>query len=50
MEPVEEALVKTCLVVHPHYNFSATEQSSANDEEENEYFVADQLDIVNNLV
>ncbi len=48
MDPVEEALVKTCLVVHPHYNFTTTEQSSVNDEEENEYLVEDQLDVVNN--
>ncbi len=50
MEPVEEALVKTCLVVHPYYSFAAIEQSSANDDEETEYFVKDQLDVVNNLV
>ena len=48
MEPVEEALVKTCLVVHPHYNFTTTEQSIANDEEENEYHVEDQLGVVDN--
>ena len=44
MERVEEALVRTCNMVHSHYDFTSKEESGGNDEGDNEYFVEDQSD------